>query len=164
MYSASITAHDDHGFWVVRSEGTAGTAYVCTRSAEKGFALAAYFATFGELPRADWEAPMSRDDAQGMEMPFSFSYRSEAEAVAQFRDRERISTAVIRGQFLPHAPYADEEDVHPTEDDYNALFSGACIPIGDSRYLLADCGGYVHVIRAGLEYVDADGSTYTRTA
>lgn len=86
---ASVTAHDDRGYWTVASNGVAGQWFACSRSLETAVALATYASLIGESPRGYWQV--------GNEAPFSLTTR-ENEAHSEYLANERHWTAYVRDE------------------------------------------------------------------
>lgn len=163
--SATVEIDDRHGFHIVHASGTAGDAWVATRSADIGFSLAVYYATYGELPRADWEVGIDQNgNEQDNVAPWSFSWFGEQEAIEQFRTREIVWTASLRGELSRQAPAAD---AIMTEADWHALDIGeeviypSNVPQGHA--VIEDSDGIARIVEIGKEYVNADGSMFTVT-
>lgn len=162
--TASVTI-EDRGYIIVHAEGTAASAWAVSRTAEQAIGMAVYGATYGEFPCQPWRAPEAADEVQHMTAPYAAAFDlqfmgrdGEATAIAQFKVAESVSHAAIRGNYLPAQPYLCDDDL--TGGQWDALDTGAAVPLSDGDFAICDSLGYARRCTAGLAYVDADGRTY----
>ena len=158
LRTASVTCREGRGgAHVITAAGIAGTVTVVTRSAAVGCELAVYASLFGELPRSDWEAPMSAEDIARTASPFAMSWDSEAHAEDIFAKREAVWTAAIRGELVEAQPFAEDRDL--TSGQWAKLDAGDAVYFNGHLVILG-VDGCAHMLAPGRTYTDAHGQRF----